>query len=115
MEICIDITKIVREAINRAYLDRVAKEMSKMLKLMQDMAEAGYTVERMRDFLVVDLRSECFFYLSLSKFRGEFERLVRANDMCGYVVDNNDNIHCICSSSWIAQFDGCKEWEITSY
>lgn len=112
MTICIDITGIVHNRINQVYLERVTAAMHKVLKQISTMSNSGYTIEEIRSRIVVDLRSECLFYLALSKFRNEFERLVRANEMCGYVVDNNDNIHCICSSSWIAQFDGCKEWEI---
>ena len=112
MEICIDLTIIVRDRINQVYLNRVAYEMLEMSKRINDMKAEGCTIGYIRDILAVDRHTESIFNLSLCKSRGEFERLVRANEMCGYVVDNNDNIHCISSSSWIAQFDGCKEWEI---
>ena len=62
--------------------------------------------------LAGDKYDEVFFLLALSKLRGQFKRLVRGNFDCGYVVDNNDVIHCINSSSWMFQFDGCKENEI---
>ncbi len=38
--------------------------------------------------------------------------IISANADLGYIVDNEDIIHCVTSSSWIWQFDGCKETEI---
>ena len=95
-----------------AFLVQITSEALEMIKRMISLRTNGYDDAAMRSMLAVDMRSECLFYLSLSFLREEFNKLVRANAYCGYVVDDRDNIHCICSSSWIAQFDGCKESEI---
>lgn len=38
--------------------------------------------------------------------------IISANADLSYVVDSDEIVHCVASSSWIWQFDGCKESEI---
>ena len=97
------------------YLCDVYDKLNATLSKMCDLKLKGYTERMMQEVIPTDVESECIFYLALSAIRGEFEKLVSANEYCGYVVDNNGIIHCINSSPWIAQFDGCKESEIEFY
>lgn len=115
MPIFIDLTEIVHERLNQVYLERIAKEMEEASKLMALLQSRGWELGDIRNHMCVDLRSEGIFYLALSRSRGEFEHLVRGVEYCGYVVDEHEVIHCISSSSWIAQFDGCKESEIEHF
>lgn len=106
---------IIEQYENTRFFLRVLNDIINMCVEMKKMEVNGYSVEDMRNRFAKDLHSECIFYAALSKMRGEYETLIRANHMCGYVVDNNEIIHCIGASSWIAQFDGCKESEIEFY
>lgn len=47
------------------------------------------------------------------KVYNNFERIVKVNGYSGYVVLDDQTILCINASSWIAQFDGYLEREIS--
>ncbi len=49
------------------------------------------------------------------RLREAYPHIVYANAGMGYVILDDDTIRCISSSQYVAQFDGCKYWEITVY
>lgn len=106
---------IVEKYENLVYFNGVLRDLVAMIKAMLEMKRAGVDVSDMHSILSINVRSECIFFLALSRLRGEYRTLERADHMRGYVVDNNDVIHCVGASSWIAQFDGCKESEIEHF
>ena len=94
------------------FMIEAVKNLNRTLKTMIAFLKAGYSFKQMAPAFRKDAKSEIYFDLAIAQIRDGF-KIVSANPTLGYLIDDKGCIHCISSSEWIWQFDGCQESEIS--